>query len=74
MNPTQYIASNIMNQFLPQVISDLGECDICDLVSLYLDRGELPHPLEGLKLERIDQEALVELCTKMNGGRSTVQP
>ena len=48
MNPTQYIASNIMTQFLPQVISDLGECDICDLVSLYLDRGELPHPLEVL--------------------------
>jgi len=69
MQPIHHIASNIMNRFLPQVISDLGECHVRDLVSLYLDRGESPFPLEG-----IDTEELVVLCIKMNWGCSTVQP
>jgi len=69
MKPIHHIASNIMNRFLPQVISDLGECHVRDLVSLYLDRGESPFPLED-----IDTEELVVLCIKMNWGCSTVQP
>ena len=68
MNLIHHIADHIMNLFLPQVISDLGECHIRDLVSLYLDRGETP------RLSDAERQELVVLCIKMNWGCSTVQP
>ena len=68
MNPIEFTASDIMNRFLPQVISDLGECHMRDLVALYLDRRESP-----IVFETSDIEAIVNLCIKMNWGNSIVQ-
>lgn len=68
MNPIEFTASDIMNRFLPQVISDLGECHMRDLVSLYLDRRESPTAFEASDIEDI-----VNLCIKMNWGNSIVQ-
>ena len=68
MNPIEFTASDIMNRFLPQVISDLGECHMCDLVALYLDGRESP-----VAFDASEREAIVNLCIEMNWGNSIVQ-